>query len=283
MRRTTTAESPDVPLVLILPRRGFDWRRLGELWEHRELFYFLTWRDLKVRYKQTVLGASWAVLQPLLTTVAFSLFFGRLAGIPSDGLPYPLFAFAALVPWSFFSTSLTQASNSVVTSAHLIRKIYFPRLVLPTSAVLGASLDFALSFSALLALMAVYGVAPTARLLVVPLLALLAFVTALGAGIWLAAMQVQFRDIRYVVPFLVQLWLLSTPVAYPTSLVPESWRALYALNPMVGVVEGFRWALLGSDAPVGALLPGSLVASLLLLATGIAYFRRVEDGFADVV
>jgi lipopolysaccharide transport system permease protein len=271
------------PVVRIRPARGWAALRLDELWEYRELLYFMTWRDVKVRYKQTVIGAGWAVAQPLLTALVFSLFFGRLVRVPSDGLPYPIFAMAALVPWTFFANSLTQASNSVVTSAHLIRKVYFPRLVLPISAALGAALDFALAFAVLLAMMAFYGIAPTARLAVVPLLALLALVTALGVGVWLAALHVQFRDVRHAVPFLVQIWMFCTPVAYPTSLVPPAWRLVYGLNPMVGVVEGFRWALLGSDVSVTRLLAVSVAASVVVLISGVLYFRRVEITFADVV
>jgi lipopolysaccharide transport system permease protein len=279
---------PDAPsgggtVVRIRPARGWAAIRLDELWEYRELLYFLTWRDVKVRYKQTVIGTAWAVAQPLLTALVFTLFFGRLVGVPSDGLPYPMFAMAALVPWTFFANSLTQASNSIVTSANLIRKIYFPRLVLPISAAAGAALDFALAFAVLVGMMAVYGITPTARLAFVPLLALLALITALGVGIWLAALHVQFRDVRHVVPFLVQIWLFCTPVAYPTSLVPPAWRLLYGLNPMVGVVEGFRWALLGSPISVGGLLAVSAAASVALLIGGVFYFRRVEITFADVV
>jgi lipopolysaccharide transport system permease protein len=275
--------SGTAPVVWIRPARGWAAIRLDELWEYRELLYFLTWRDVKVRYKQSIIGAGWAIAQPLLTAVVFSLFFGRLVGVPSDGLPYPMFAMAALVPWTFFANSLTQASNSIVTSANLIQKIYFPRLVLPISAAAGAALDFAIAFAVLVGMMAVYGIHPTMRLAVVPLLALLVMVTSLGVGISLAALHVQFRDVKHVVPFLVQIWLFSTPVAYPTSLVPEAWRLLYGLNPMVGVVEGFRWALLGSPVSVGGLIAVSAAASVLMLIGGVFYFRRVEITFADVV
>jgi len=279
---------PDAPLatapvVRIRPARGWAAVGLDELWEYRELLYFLTWRDVKVRYKQTIIGAGWAVAQPLLTALVFSLFFGRLVHVPSDGLPYPMFAMAALVPWTFFANSLTQASNSVVSSANLIRKIYFPRLVLPISAAAGAALDFVLAFCVLVGMMTIYGIPPSARLLAVPLLALLALITSLGVGIWLAALHVQFRDVKHVVPFLVQIWLFCTPVAYPTSLVPPAYRLIYGLNPMVGVVEGFRWALLGSPVSVGGLLAVSATASVALLIGGVFYFRRVEITFADVV
>jgi len=272
-----------VPVVRIEPARGLATLGLAELWAHRELLYFLTWRDVKVRYKQTIAGAGWAVAQPLLTAAVFTLLFGRLVRVPSDGLPYPAFAMAALVPWTLFANSLAQASASVVGSAHLIRKVYFPRLVLPISAAFGAALDFALAALVLLGLVSFYGIAPTWRLVALPFLALLCLTAALGAGIWLAALHVRFRDVRHIVPFLVQLWLFCTPVAYPASLVPAGWRTLYGLNPMVGVVEGFRWAVLGSPAPVGAALAQSVAISLLALGLGVLAFRRVEITFADVV
>jgi lipopolysaccharide transport system permease protein len=277
------ARPRSVPVVCIVPPRGLAALGLAELWAHRELLYFLTWRDVKVRYKQTIAGAGWAVAQPLLTAAVFSLFFGRLVRVPSDGLPYPAFVMAALVPWTLFANSLTQASASVVGSAQLIRKVYFPRLVLPISAALGAAIDFALALAVLVGLVALYGIAPSPRLLAVPLLALLAFVAALGVGLWLSALHVRFRDVRYVVPFLVQIWMFCTPVAYPASLVPAEWRALYALNPMVGVVEGFRWAVLGSPVPIGGLLIQSAAIALLVLALGLLVFRRIEITFADVV
>jgi lipopolysaccharide transport system permease protein len=218
-----------------------------ELWEYRELLYFLTWRDIKVRYKQTVLGAAWAVIQPLFMMLVFSLFFGKLAGLPSDGIPYPVFAFCGLLPWQLFANSLTQASNSLVGSQNLITKVYFPRLVVPISAVLGGLVDFAIAFVLLLGMMFYYGIVPGWQIVVLPGLVLLVVLASLGVGLWLSALNVQYRDVRYTISFLVQFWLFATPVAYPSSIVPEKWRVLYALNPMVGVVDGFRWALLGSD------------------------------------
>jgi len=269
--------------TLIAPSRGWRSLDLRELWQYRELLYFLTWRDVAVRYKQTLLGALWAILQPLLTMVVFSLFFGKLAGMPSDGLPYPLFSFAALVPWSFFASGLTQSSNSLVGSSNLIRKVYFPRLVVPLSSVISGGVDFAIAFVVLLGMMAFYGVRPGIAILALPLFFLLAFITAFGAGLWLSALNVQFRDVRHAVPFLAQLWLFATPIAYPSSLLQGPWRVLYGLNPMVGVVEGFRWALLDSGKAPGAMVLVSALASLLLLASGAFTFRRMERTFADLV
>jgi len=270
------------PVAIIRPSRGWVSLRLDELWAYRELLYFLTWRDLKVRYKQTAVGAAWAVIQPFLTMVVFSVFFGRLAAMPSDGIPYPVFSFAGLLPWNFFANSLGRSSNSLVGSAHLISKVYFPRLVVPVSSVLSGLLDFAISFVVLLFLMLFYGVVPTPAALLLPLFLLLAMVTALGVGLWCSALHVQYRDVGYVVPFLIQLWFFATPVVYPSSLLPEPWRTLYGLNPMVGVVEGFRWALLGTDPP-GPMLALSALVSVLLLVSGALYFKRMEKTFADVV
>ena len=271
------------PVTRIRPSGG--WRSLGlrELWAYRELLWFLVWRDVKVRYKQTLLGAGWAILQPVAAMVVFSLFFGRLAGVPSDGLPYPIFSFAALVPWTFFSQGLTQSANSVVGSQSLITKVYFPRLAIPIAAVLSGLVDFALAFAVLLAMMLAYGIAPGPEILALPLLLILALVTALGAGLWLSALNVQYRDVRYAVPFLMQLWLFVTPIAYPSSLLTEPWRTIYGLNPMAGVVEGFRWALLGAIEAPGPMLGASALAALALLASGAAYFRRMEQSFADVI
>ena len=270
-------------LVVIEPARG--WKALGlrELWEYRELLYFLTWRDVKVRYKQTALGAMWAILQPLSTMVVFSLFFGRLAKVPSEGVPYPLFSFAALVPWTFFANGLIQSANSVVANQNLITKIYFPRVAIPIATVLSGAVDFALAFVLLLGLMLWYGVSITFQALWIIPLALLALVTALGVGLWLAALNVQYRDVRYTAPFLAQLWLFATPIAYPSSLLSEPWRTIYGINPMVGVVEGFRWALLGTRTEPGAMIVMSSVAALLVLFGGALYFRRMEQTFADVV
>jgi lipopolysaccharide transport system permease protein len=269
-------------VVIEPPRDGF---RLGlrELWAHRELVYFLTWRDIKVRYKQTALGAAWAIIQPLSTMVVFSLFFGRLAKVPSDGVPYPLFAFAALVPWTFFANGLTQSANSVVASQNLVTKVYFPRLAIPIATVLAGALDFVLAFLLLIVLMMYYGVTPSARVLLVAPFSLLALVTALGVGFWLAALNVQYRDVRYTVPFLVQIWLFATPIAYPSSLLAEPWRTIYGLNPMVAVVDGFRSALLGTPAPPAATVVVSSVAAIVVAIGGAIYFRRMERTFADVV
>jgi lipopolysaccharide transport system permease protein len=269
-------------VIRIEPSQGWVSLKLGELGEYRELLYFLVWRDVKVRYKQTVLGAAWAIIQPFFTMVVFSLFFGRLAKIPSDGVPYPIFSYAALLPWNYFAQSLSQSSDSLVGSANLIRKVYFPRLVMPISGVLAGLVDFAIAFTVLLGMMVYYGIRPTVGMLLLPLFMVLAMVTALGVGMWLSALNVQYRDVRYVVPFLIQVWLFATPVAYPSSLLGEPWRTIYGVNPMVGVVEGFRWALLGTNPP-GAMIGGSALVLLVLLVAGAFYFRRMETTFADVV
>ncbi|MGH8056988.1 MAG: ABC transporter permease [Candidatus Entotheonellia bacterium] len=274
---------PDLPRLRIEPSRGWVPIKLRELWEYRELLYFLVWRDVKVRYKQTALGAAWAIIQPLMTMVVFSLFFGQLAKIPSDGIPYPIFSFAALVPWTFFAQGLSQAANSLVGNAHLIKKVYFPRLVVPISSVHSGLIDFALAFVVLLGMMLFYGMVPTARLLWLPLLLLLAVITALGVGLWLSALNVQFRDVRHAVPFLMQFWFFATPIAYPSSLLPEPWRTLYGINPMVGVVEGFRWALLGSVSVSDLVIACSTLIAVGLLIGGAFYFRRMEKTFSDVV
>jgi lipopolysaccharide transport system permease protein len=256
---------------------------LGELWAQRELVYFLTWRDVKVRYKQTLLGVAWAILQPLATMLVFSLFFGRLARMPSEGVPYPLFAFTALVPWTFFANGLTQAANSVVLNQNLVTKIYFPRLAIPIATVLAGAVDFVLSFLLLVVLMVYYGVPVSPRMLWIVPFTLLALLTALGVGFWLAALNVQYRDVRYTVPFLVQLWLFATPIAYPSTLLGEPWRTVYGVNPMAGVVEGFRWAMLGTGAGPGPMVGLSAVVALLIAVSGAVYFRRMEQTFADVV
>lgn len=273
----------DFPVVVIEPSRGWIRINFAELFQYRELVFFLAWRDVKVRYKQTVLGALWAILQPVITMVIFSIFLGRLAKVPSDGVPYPIFAYTALVPWTLFATGLTQASNSLVSGANLLRKVYFPRLVMPIASVLVGVVDFILAFSVLVAMMIAYGFVPSAGLLVIPGLFLLTIMTSLGAGLWLAAFNVRFRDVRYVIPFLVEIWLLATPIAYPSSLLSDSWRQVYAINPMVGVVEGFRWALLGTDTAPGAMVLVSSIASALLLVSGVFVFRRMERNLADVV
>lgn len=272
-----------IATLRIEPARS--WTAVGfrELWQYRELLYFLTWRDIKVRYKQTALGATWAIIQPFSMMVVFSLFFGRLAGVPSDGIPYPVFTFCALLPWQLFAHSLTESSNSLVGSQSLITKVYFPRLVIPISAVLGGVIDFVIAFVILLLMMFYYGIVPGWALLTLPGFLLLALLTALAVGLWLSALNVQYRDIRYTINFLVQFWLIATPVAYPSSLIPERYRAIYGLNPMAGVVEGFRWALLGKTAAPGLMLWVSIAVVVLLLFGGLYYFRRMEQQFADVV
>jgi lipopolysaccharide transport system permease protein len=257
---------------------------LAELWAYRELLYFLAWRDIKVRYKQTLLGGAWAIIQPVMTMVVFSLFFGKLAKMPSDGIAYPLFSFAALVPWTFFANGLTASSNSLVANQNLLTKIYFPRLVIPLASVIAGIVDFCLAFLVLLGLMAYYGRTPTLNVLWLPAFLLLALVTALGVGLWLCAMNVQFRDVRYTIPYITQFWMFTTPIAYPSTLIKsETLRALYGINPMTGVVEGLRWALLGTKNAPGPMILVSAAVSVTLLVTGAFYFRRLERTFADVV
>ncbi len=277
-----SAQTVEGPIVL-RPTRGWVPLRLDDLWQYRELLYFLVWRDIKVRYKQTVLGAAWAIIQPLMTMVVFSVFFGRLANMPSDGVPYPVFAYCGLLPWQLFSQALTQSGNSLVGNQNLITKVYFPRLVIPLAAVLAGLLDFLIAFLVLVAMMFYYGITPTPAAAALPLLLLLTVATALGAGLWLSALNVEYRDVRYTLPFLAQFWLFATPVAYPASLAPEPWRSLLGLNPVTGAVEGFRWALLGTAGPPGLLLLISVLTTLVLLVGGLYYFRRMEKTFADLV
>jgi len=269
--------------TVIKPSRGWVPLRLRDLWEYRELLYFLTWRDIKVRYKQTVLGATWAIIQPVFTMVVFSLFFGRLAKIPSDGIPYPIFAYAALVPWTFFANGLSQSSNSLVGSAELITKVYFPRLIIPVSSILSGLIDFAIAFAVFILMALYYGIYPTTSILLLPFFLLLGLTTALGVGLWLSALNVRFRDVRYIIPFLTQFWLFATPIAYPSSLLSEPWKTIYGVNPMVGVVEGFRWALLGTETAPGAMIFVSSLVALCLLVSGVFYFKRVEKYFTDVI
>jgi len=271
------------PLFIIRPPRGLMSLNLREIWRYRELLYFLTWRDIKVRYKQTALGAAWAVLQPFLTMVVFSIFFGRLAKVPSDGFPYPVFTYTALLPWQLFAYALNQSGNSLVTNQQLLTKVYFPRLVIPLSSVLAGLVDFAIAFVVLLGMMFYYGITPTLTALTIPLFLLLAVMTSLAVGLWLSALNVQYRDVRYTIPFLTQFWLYATPIAYSSSLVPEWIRPLYGLNPMVGVVEGFRWALLGKRGGVGPMVIVSTLVVIVLLLGGLMYFRNMEKTFADVV
>jgi lipopolysaccharide transport system permease protein len=273
----------NLPTFSIDPPKSWTSIGLRELWDYRELLYFLTWRDIKVRYKQTALGAAWAIIQPFFMMVVFSLFFGKLAGIPSDGIPYPVFAFCGLLPWQLFAHALTESSNSLVGNQNLITKVYFPRLVVPIAAVLGGVVDFAIAFVILLVMMVYYGIVPGWQIVTLPAFILLAMMTALAVGLWLSALNVKYRDVRYTINFLVQFWLFATPVAYPSSLIPEQWRWAYGLNPMAGVVEGFRWALLGKTDPPGALLGVSIVVVVLLLLGGLYYFRKMEQEFADVV
>ena len=277
------AAPSNLPRTRRQPAKGWAWPKFRELWEYRELLFFFVWRDIKVRYRQTVMGALWAIIQPFFTMVIFSLFFGRLAKVPSDGLPYPIFSYAALVPWTFFATALTQASNSLVVSANMVKKIYFPRLTLPIATVLAGVIDFVLAFMVLLGMMLFYGLLPTINVLWLPFFLLLALITSLGVSLWLSAMNVQFRDVHYTIPFLTQAWLFVTPIAYPSSLLSEPWRTLYGLNPMAGVVEGFRWALLGTDTVPGPMTLVSAVVALSLFISGAFYFRRMEQGFADVL
>jgi lipopolysaccharide transport system permease protein len=269
-----------LPTRRLEPSRGWSVRRLAEIWVYRELLYFLIWRDVKVRYKQTVLGAGWAILQPVMTMVVFTIVFGRLANIPSDGIPYPVFSMAALVPWMYFATALSTGSQSVVANQHVLGKVYFPRLLMPIASVLGPLVDFGIAFLVLVVLMLWYGIVPGVPLFWLPLLVLLSVVTATAGSIWLSALNVQYRDVRYLVPFVTQLWMFATPVSYSSSLVPERWRALYALNPMVGVIQGFRWALVGGPSPGVMTLVSAGVVTVALL-TGAAYFRRLEGTFAD--
>ncbi|MGY1635480.1 ABC transporter permease [Geodermatophilus sp. SYSU D00742] len=275
--------SPAPPVTVIRARRAtrlVDW---SELWAYRDLVYFLTWRDIKVRYKQTALGAAWAVLQPFLTMVVFSIFFGRLAGISSGDVPYPVFAYTALVPWTFFANAVTQASNSLVQQESILTKVYFPRVIVPLAAVLAGLVDVTIAFSVLVVMMLAFGIVPTIAVLTLPLLVAFAALTAFAVGLWLSALNVRYRDVRYTLPFIVQVWLFASPVAYPSSLVPEALRPLYGINPMVGVIDGFRWALLGDVEAPGWSFLVSVGVVIVLLVGGLAYFRRMERSFADAV
>ena len=283
MKETALTIPSELPRTRREPSKGWALPKLRELWEFRELLYFFAWRDIKVRYKQTVLGVLWAIIQPFLTMVIFSLFFGRLANVPSDGVPYPVFSYTALVPWTFFANALNLASNSLVLNANMIKKIYFPRLALPIATVFAGVIDFLLAFVVLLGIMFYYGLVPTVNIIWLPFFALLALVTSLGVSLWLAAMNVQFRDVHYTIPFLSQAWLFVTPIAYPSSLLSEPWRTIYGINPMAGVVEGFRWALLGTSTAPGKMIIVSALVALTLFISGAFYFRRMEQSFADVL
>lgn len=269
--------------VRIEPPRGWLELRLKEVWSYRELLYFFVWRDVKIRYKQTVVGVAWVVLQPLLTMGVFTLFFGRLAKLPSDGLPYPVFYFAALVPWTYFATALQSCTNVVVENQRVITKVYFPRLILPVSSVMAGLVDFAIGFVVLCAVIAVYGIRPGLAAAWLPVLLLLAVLTALGVGLWMAALNALYRDVKYVVPFLVQFWMFASPVAYPSSLVPARWRWLYGLNPMAGVIDGFRWALTGHGTAPGPLLLASAAGVAVVVIGGLIFFQRMEGSVADRV
>lgn len=280
-----------VPYVHIKPSRGWVSLRLEDLWRYRELLYFFVWRDIKIRYKQTIFGASWAVIQPLFTMVIFSLFFGKLAQVPSDGIPYPIFSYTALVPWMFFANGVTLASNSLVSNADMIRKIYFPRMTLPIAGVLSGLVDFTIAFIVLIGMIIGFNLVPsldfnselTLKVIWLPFLMIIALITTLGVSLWFSAMNAQFRDVRFVVPFIIQAWLFLTPIAYPSSLLPQPWRTLYGINPMAGVVEGFRWALLGTDTAPGPMLLVSIVAAIAILVGGAYYFRRMETRLADIL
>ena len=278
--RSVAAAEPRVTFVR--PRKGAGPVEFEELWEFRELLYYLVWRTIKVRYKQTFLGASWAVLQPVLTVSVLSIFLGRLAHVPSGGVPYPLFAYAGLVVWTFFTSALTQSTQSIVEQQMIITRVYFPRILLPISGVLAATVDMLLSLPVLIGLMLWYGFPPARAVWSIPLFLILAAVAALGIGLWLSALNVRYRDVRYAIPFLIQLWFLSTPVMYPSSLLPNPWRIFYGINPMAGVVEGFRWGLLGTELHRGLVLV-SIAIILLALVAGFHYFRRMEATFADVI
>jgi lipopolysaccharide transport system permease protein len=273
----------DRPVVRRQARPGWVAIDFAELWRYRELLVFQAIRDIKVRYKQTFLGAAWAIIQPVMTMVVFSIFFGKLAGVPSDGLPYPLFAFCALLPWQLFVHALTYSSNSLVDNANVLTKVYFPRLILPLGGVIAGLVDFAIAFVVLLGMMVYYGTLPGWSVLAIPLFTIIALAAALSVGLWLSALNVKYRDIRYTLPYLAQLWLFVTPVAYSSSLVPPQWQALYGINPMVGVVEGFRWAMLGKSLPPVPMLIVSVGATAVLLVGGLFYFRRMEKTYADVV
>jgi lipopolysaccharide transport system permease protein len=279
----TSAVTISAPTLRIAPPGGWFDLNLMELWHSRELLYFFVWKDIKIRYKQTAIGAAWAILQPLLTMLIFTLFFGRLAKMPSEGLPYPLFYLCALLPWLYFASSLQNATNVVVEQQRVITKVYFPRLVLPLSAVTSPLLDFGIGFLILVSMLIYYGVRPTPALLFLPLFLVLGVLTGLGVGLWLSALNAMYRDVRYVVPFLVQFWMFASPVAYPASLVPPRWRWLYGLNPMTGVIEGFRWTLTGHGDPPSVLLAASSAAVLVLVLSGTMFFQKMEGVIADVV
>jgi lipopolysaccharide transport system permease protein len=285
MRENTQKQVTDTisaPVTVIRPLRGWVPIQFGDLWKYRELLYFLIWREIKVRYKQTILGFAWAILQPLFMMIVFTLFFGNLAKIPSEGIPYPLFNYAALLPWILFAEGVSRSSMSMVSNVNLIQKVYCPRLVMPLSGTLSPLVDFAIASTILIGLMFYFGYSLTIKVLLLPAFVLLALMTSLGVGLWLSAINVKYRDVRYAVPFLTQLWLFASPVVYSSSLLPERFQALYGLNPMAGVIEGFRWALLGTEPP-GYLIAISVIIVMVILISGAFYFRREEKTFADVI
>lgn len=283
LRETERSNVETLNHIRIRPSRGWTALKLRDVWDYRELLYFLVWRDVKVRYKQTVLGVTWVALQPLATTIVFTLIFGNLAKMPSDNLPYAVFALAGLLPWNYFSGAVGRGSQSLVGSANLISKVYFPRLIIPVSGVLGGLVDFAIVFVMLVVLLFFYGYYPALSWLLLPFFLLLAIATALGVSLWLSALNVQYRDVGYLIPFFLQLWFFATPVVYPSSLIPAPWNVLYALNPMTGVVDGFRWALFGRGSAPGPILIVSVAAVIVVLITGLYVFKRMERTFADVV
>jgi lipopolysaccharide transport system permease protein len=283
MAQSTITTKPTEEVIILKPTKGWGSLNLGELWLYRELVYFLTWRDLKVRYKQTALGAGWAILQPVLSMVVFSIFFGGLLNVPSEGVPYPIFSYAALLPWGMFSKALNDTGRSLVSNRAMLTKIYFPRMVIPLASVFSGLVDFLIAFLVMLGLMFYYRIPPTSNVWTLPLFLLLAVVTALGVGLWLSSMNVLYRDIGYMIPYLTNLWFYLTPIVYPASKVPEQWQFIYALNPMVGVVEGFRWALLDTSEAPGPMILVSALIALVIFITGMFYFRRMEKTFADMV
>lgn len=283
VERDTASTDTRLPTTVIRPKRGLIDLNVAEFWEYRELLYFFVWRDLKVRYKQTFIGAGWAIFQPAITMAVFTVVFGNLAKFPSDGFPYPVFAYTALLPWTYFSQALARSGTGLVNNANLITKVYFPRLIIPLSDVITPAVDFLFAFLLLLGLIAWYGISPSWGLLALPLFLLMAMITALAVGLWLAPLNVRYRDVGHTIPFLTQFWMFASPVVYPVSLIPESWRLLYSLNPMVGVIEGFRWGLLGKENPDFTLMAVSAAVVIALLAGGIAFFNRMERTFADVI
>jgi lipopolysaccharide transport system permease protein len=287
----TTLERTKDEIIYIRPPQGWMGLNLKDLWLYRELIYFLIWRDVKVRYKQTVLGASWAIIQPLMTMVVFTVLFGRVAKVPTDGIPYPIFSYTALLPWGLFTKALSDAGRSLIQNRSMITKVYFPRLVIPISSVVSGIVDFGLAFTIFIGMLIYYNsdlggnynITPNYAVVTLPLFILLAMITSLGVGLWLSALNVIYRDVNYMLPFITQIWLFITPVAYPASMIPEKWQLVYALNPMTGVVEGFRWALLGMEPAPGPMVAVSTVIAVIVLITGLFYFRRMERTFADMV